>query len=224
MLPLNNLDFPRCKAKNVDDPLTFILRIGQWACRLHFRHIAHQYIRNVRMQPCDYQECKTENRGHFVDANMNQIETAFVHSVIVCNQLYTHHWYPILCFWVISFASKGCVTSQSVIDLYARYLREIWRRPIAFLRLRPAIYGMSSVLLVIGKYSSTSWPFLILLLLLDFRDVPESNFSYLNHVHQVGVESYAVGCLDECSITVIIQTDLRWARTATPMTRMALLT
>jgi len=33
------------------------------------------------------------------------------------------------------------------------------------------------------------------------------NFKYLNHVDKVCAESYAVGYMDECGMTVIVQTD-----------------
>jgi len=49
-------------------------------------------------------------------------------------------------------------------------------------------------------------------------------FSNLNHVHQVCAESYAVGRMDECSMTVIIQTDSYCALTTSSLTRMASLT
>jgi hypothetical protein len=38
------------------------------------------------------------------------------------------------------------------------------------------------------------------------------------------VESYAVGCMGECSIAVVIQTDSYWAQTAPHMTLMTSLT
>ena len=34
-----------------------------------------------------------------------------------------------------------------------------------------------------------------------------SNFEYLNNVHQVCAESYAVGYVDKCSMTDVIQAD-----------------
>jgi hypothetical protein len=43
-------------------------------------------------------------------------------------------------------------------------------------------------------------------------------------MHQAGVESYAVGRMNECSMTVIIQTDLYRALTAPSITRITSLT
>jgi len=51
-----------------------------------------------------------------------------------------------------------------------------------------------------------------------------SNVKYLNHVHQVCAESCAIGCMDECSMTVVIQTDSYQALTALCMTLMTSLT
>jgi len=73
-------------------------------------------------------------------------------------------------------------------------------------------------------------------ILLDFLTCPHpapspwfprhtiSNFKYLHHLHQVCAESYAVGHMDECSMIVVIQTDLCWALTALSITRMTSLT
>jgi hypothetical protein len=51
-----------------------------------------------------------------------------------------------------------------------------------------------------------------------------SNFQNLNHVHQVCVESYAVGHMVECTMTVIIQTDSYQALTAPSIIHMTSLT
>jgi len=126
------------------------------------------------MQPVDCWMCKTQNCSHSVDAHINHIETAFVYSIIVCNKSYTHHWPPVLRSYVLSFAPRRVVTSQFLINCFLRYRSEIWRGPITFPRFRPAIDGMWIISLVFGKYSSTSSPFLIELLLLDFHDVPQA--------------------------------------------------
>jgi len=126
------------------------------------------------MQPIDCWMCKTQNRWHSVDAHINHIETAFVHSIIVCNQSYTQYSPPLLRLYVLSFASRSFVTTQFLINCYLRYLSEKWRGPITFPRFRPAIDGMWFISLVFGKYSSTSSPLLIQLLLFDFHDVPQA--------------------------------------------------
>jgi len=73
-------------------------------------------------------------------------------------------------------------------------------------------------------------------ILLDFLTIPypapaswfpwrtTSNFKYLNHVHQVCAESYAVGYMDEYGMTAAVQIDSSCALTALPMTRMTSLT
>jgi len=123
--------------------------------------------------------CKTQNRWHSVDAHINHIETAFVHSIIVCNQSYTHYWPPVLRLYVLSFASRSFVTSQFLINCYLRYLSEKGRGPITFPRFWRAMDGMWFISLVCGTLSSTSSQFRIQLLLLNFHDVPQeiSNIS-----------------------------------------------
>jgi len=51
-----------------------------------------------------------------------------------------------------------------------------------------------------------------------------SNYRYLNHLHLFCAKSYAVRCMDEWNMTVIIQTDLYWALNARSMTCMTSLT
>ena len=126
------------------------------------------------MQPVDCWMCKTQNRWHSVDYHINHIETAFVHSIIICHQSYAHYWPPVLRLYVLLFASSSFVTSQFLINWCLRYLSEIWRGPITFLRIRPAIDSMRIISLVVGKYSLTSSPFRVQLLLLDFHDVPQA--------------------------------------------------
>jgi len=126
------------------------------------------------MQPMDCGMCKTQNHWQSVDAHINHIETAYVHSIIICNQSYTHYWPPVLRLYVLSFASRSFVTSQFLINCYLHYLSEKWRDPIIFPHFRPAIEGIWIMSLVLGKYSSTSSPFLIQLLLLNFHDVPQA--------------------------------------------------
>jgi len=115
-----------------------------------------------------------ETMPKIVDAHINLIETAFVHSIIVSNKSNTQLWHPLLCLYLLLFASRSFVTSQFWINCYLGYLSEKWCDPITFLRFRPAIDGMWIISLVFGKYSSTSSPFLMQLLLLDFHDVPQA--------------------------------------------------
>jgi hypothetical protein len=126
------------------------------------------------MQPFDCWMCKTKNRWHSVDAHINHIETAFVHSTIVCNESYTHYRHLVLCLYALSFASRSFVTSQFLINCYLRYVSEKWRGSMIFPRFWPPIDGRLIISLVLGKYSSTSSPFLIQLLLLDFHDIPQA--------------------------------------------------
>jgi len=46
------------------------------------------------------------------------------------------------------------------------------------------------------------------------------NFEYLNNVHEVCAEIYAAGAMDECGMTVVVQTDSSSALTAHSMTWM----
>jgi hypothetical protein len=96
----------------------------------------------VTMQPIDCQMCKTWNHWHSVDVHSNHIETAFVHTLIVCNKSYTLIWYLFRRVYVLSFASRGFVTSQFLINCDLRYLTEKWHGPAKFLRFRLAIDGM----------------------------------------------------------------------------------
>jgi len=107
-----------------------------------FRYNANQWIKNATIQPFQCWVCKTKNPWPSVDVHINQMEPEFVHALIVCNELYTHHWHSSLRFWVLSFASRSFVTCQFLSNLYPRYLGKNWHDSIAFLRLRPAIYGM----------------------------------------------------------------------------------
>jgi hypothetical protein len=92
---------------------------------------------------------------------------------------YTQYWHPVLCLYVLSFASRSLVTTQFLINCYLRYLSEKWHSHVTFLCFRPANDGIWIISLVFGKYSLTSSPFLIQLLFLDFHDVPDgiSNIS-----------------------------------------------
>jgi len=65
------------------------------------------------MQPFDRRVCKAKNHWLSVAAHINHIQTAFIHSLVVCNKMYTHYWHPTLRFWVLSFASGCIVTSVS---------------------------------------------------------------------------------------------------------------
>jgi len=123
------------------------------------------------MQSFHCQVWKTKIHSRSVDADINHIETAFIHWQTVCNESYTHYGQPTMCLWISSFASRSIVANQFLPNLYPRYLSEKRCDPSAFLRLRPAIHGMYIISLVFGKYSSTSAPYLIQLLLLNFYDV-----------------------------------------------------
>ena len=126
------------------------------------------------MQPIDCWMCETQNRWHCVDAHFNHTETAFVHRIIVCNQSYAQYFPQVLRWYVLSFASRSFVTTQFLINSYLCYLSKKWSGPTTFPRLRPAIDGMWFISLVFGKYSLTSSPLPIQLLLLDFHDVPQA--------------------------------------------------
>ena len=128
--------------------------------------------KDVTMPPIDCWMCKTVNCWNSIDAHFDHIETAFVHPILVRNHSYTPYWHPILRLYVLSFVSRSFITSQFLISGYPRNLIERWRGPIPFPRFRPAIDGMQNNSIVFGKYSSTSSPFRIKLLLLDFNDVP----------------------------------------------------
>jgi len=129
----------------------------------------------MTMPPIDCRMCKPKNLWHSVYAHINHIETAFVHTTIICNESDTHSWHPILRLYVLSFASRSLVSFQCLLNCYPHCLSERWHGPITFPRFRPAIYGMSIVSLIFGKYISSSSPFLIELLLLDFHDAPCAN-------------------------------------------------
>jgi hypothetical protein len=128
--------------------------------------------KDVTRLPIDCRMCKTVNCWHSTDAHFNHIETAFVHPIIVRSDSYTHYWYPILRVYGLWFASRSFITSQILISGYPRYLIERWHSHITFPHLWLAIDSMSNNSHVFGKYSSTSSPFLIQLLHLDFHDVP----------------------------------------------------
>jgi len=50
------------------------------------------------------------------------------------------------------------------------------------------------------------------------------NFLNLDNVHQVWAQSYAVGCMDECSMLLVIHTDSHYALTTPSMTHITSLT
>jgi len=161
--------------KIVDSPLTLIVRRWQRACHLPFSlscRAIHSLCQNVTMPPIDCQMCMTRNRWHSVDTHINHIETAFVHSIIVCHHSHTHYWHPMLRSYVLSFTSRGCHSTQFQVNCYPHYSSETWHGLITFLRSQPAICGMLIISLVLGKYSSTMSLFLIQLRLLGFHDVP----------------------------------------------------
>jgi len=80
-------------------------------------------------------------------------------------------------------------------------------------------------------HSTSFW-----IILLDFLIFPHptpspgfpwrtiSNCKYLSPVHQVWAESYTVGLMDKCSMTVSIQTDSCWEQTAPSVTHLTSVT
>jgi hypothetical protein len=145
--------------KIVKPPLTLIFRIMQQVCDLPFSLSCwpiHSLWKNVTMQPIDFWMCKTKNRAHSVDTHITHIETAFVHSIILFIQSYTHYWHSTLCLYVLSFASRSFIPSQFQINGCPCYLIKRWRDPTTFPSFPMAIYGMYSISLVFGKYSWTS--------------------------------------------------------------------
>jgi len=82
----------------VDAPSMLLFRMWQCACHLHFRlqcRPTHSLWKDVTMQPMYCQMCKTKNCWCSVDAHIHHSETAFWHSIIVCNESYPHYWLPI---------------------------------------------------------------------------------------------------------------------------------
>jgi len=142
------LMFHDAMPKMFDAPLTLIFRMWKRESHLRFSQWCrpiHPLWKDVTMQPIDCWMCKTQNRSHSVDNHINHIETAFVHSIIVCNQSYTHYWPPVLRMYVLSFASRSFVISQFLTNCYLRYLSEKWRGPITFLRF--------------GRHMTACWSF-----------------------------------------------------------------
>jgi len=84
-----------------------------------------------------------------VDAHINHIETAFVHSIIVSNKSNTQLWHPLLRLYLLSFASRSFVTIQFLINCYLRYLSEKMTWPYHIPALSPAIDGMWIISLVL---------------------------------------------------------------------------
>jgi hypothetical protein len=74
-----------------------------------------------------------------------------------------------------------------------------------------------------GKYSSTSLPFLIQLLPLNFHDVPSAMSNISTTIYEVCAEIYAVGYMTDCCMTVVVQIDSPQALTALLITLMTLL-
>jgi hypothetical protein len=126
-------------------PLVLIFRM--WQQGFYFSFLLqcwtiHWLWKDVTMQPCNCWMCKTKTCLLSVHTHITHIEKAFVRSLIVCNQSYPHHWHSILCFYVLSIASRSFVTFQFQIICYPCYLSERWPGPITFLRFWPAIYGI----------------------------------------------------------------------------------
>jgi hypothetical protein len=94
---------------------------------------------------------------------------------------------------------------------------------MTFLLFRPAIDGMLIISQVFGKYSFTSSPFCMQLLLLDFYDVPQA-ISNISSMCTRSAESYAVGYMDKYGMTVAIQIDSSCALTTLSMRCMKSIT
>jgi hypothetical protein len=143
------LECPWCNTnslwQSIQVALTLILKMSQWAYHLPLvilgRPIPSRW-KHVTMPPIDWPMCKTVNRWNSIDADFHDIETAFVHPIILLNDSYTHYWHLILGLYVLLFASRSFITTQCLFCGYPCYLIERWRGPITFLCFRPAIDGM----------------------------------------------------------------------------------
>jgi len=159
----------------VDAPFALMFRMGQQECHLPFqllRRPIYLLCKDEIMEPFDCGMCKAKNCSCSIDTHIKHSETAFVHLIIVCNELHIHYWPPILHFHILSIASRGFVASQFLINLNPRCLSEYLLGPITFLHFRQAIDSMWIISLVYYYYCSTSSPLLIQLVLLNFHDVP----------------------------------------------------
>ena len=97
----------------VDSPLRLIFSMWQRACHLPilvYRRLIHSQLKDVTIQPTDCRLCKTTNRWHSFDAHIDHGETSFEHSIIACNQSYTHYRHSILSLSVLSFASSRFIS------------------------------------------------------------------------------------------------------------------
>jgi len=131
--------------KPVDAPLRLISMMWQQPSHLHFSQYCrpiHSLWKDGIMQPIDCWMCKIWNCWQAVDAHIKHIETACVHSTLLCNESYTHFWRPALCLYVLSFASRSFVTSHFLINCYLRYLSVKWRGTITFPHFRLAFNAM----------------------------------------------------------------------------------
>jgi len=149
--------------------------MGQRACHLPlslYHRPIHSLRKDVTMHPLDCWMCKTLNRWHSVDPHINRTETLFVNSIILRNESFIHYWHRKLCFYVLSYAACMFVISPFLINWYPQYLSDGWGGPITFLFIRLEIHGKQTILFVFGTYRSTSTPFLVPLLHLNFHDVP----------------------------------------------------
>jgi hypothetical protein len=140
------MDFEWCNAKNrwcwIDVGLAFSFGMGQQAYHLPLlllRWLRRALSNNMTMPPIDCRMCKTVNRWHSIDAHFNHIETAFVHPIIVRNNLYTHYWHQVLYLYVLWFASRSVITSQFLIRGFPPYSVERWHGPSTFPCFRTAI-------------------------------------------------------------------------------------
>ena len=86
----------RIRLKHVDNPLTLMFMIGQWASNLPswLYHLpTHLLWKDKTMEPIDCGMCRTKNQWRNVDVLMTHIETAFVPSFIGCNESQIHSWH-----------------------------------------------------------------------------------------------------------------------------------
>jgi len=206
----------------VDAAVMLIFKLGQWACHLPLllsRRPRHSIWKDETMLPYDCRLCITKNRWCSIDAHINDIKMAFVHSIIACNILQTHYWRPILRFWVLSFALEALwhfnFSSTSINIVWVRNdvdLSDSCTFGWQFKVYRSFHYVLINIARIPHLTSSIFFS--------SISVTHPSNFIYFYHLCQVCAEINPVGWVDKCSMMVVIQTDSDWARTAPSMTSM----
>jgi hypothetical protein len=94
---------------NVNTPLMLIFRMWQPVRQLLFWvkcQVIHAVWKDVTIQLIDCRMHTDKNHSHCVDALMNQIETAFGWSIVVCKHSYRFYWHPIWCLYILLFNSR----------------------------------------------------------------------------------------------------------------------